>query len=260
MKHILFAILSLITQTLVLHAEAQSAQIDTINIEKSDLITFNLKPGLNQYLVYFENPSKKRIGNSSIWNRQVNFKSIGGRDIIEIEQYWYMSDTTFNRYVYSISDKKTFAPIFHKTKMRGAVEAFDFDGKKVVGSDSVANNTKKDLNVPLTVTTLNWELDLEIFSTFPIKKEGQRFIINFYHPGGKSEPRYYEYAIVGSEKIQIVNDLSIDCWKMKINYSPDTWAIFWISKKSKEVLKMQEYFRGGYRYKIKFLTPIEMSN
>jgi hypothetical protein len=237
-----------------------SAQIDTIRIEKGDLITSNLKPGLHQYLVYFENPAKKRIGNSSIWNRQVNFKNLNGRQVIEIEQYWYMSDTLFNRYVYSISDKETFAPIFHKTKMRGATEALDFHQQKVSGSDSVQNNTKRDLDVSLNVGTLNWELDLEIFSTLPIKKVGQRFIVNFYHPGGKSNPKYYEYAIIGLEKLQVVNDLSIDCWKMKIDYSQDAWAIFWISKKSREVLKMQEYFRGGYRYKVKFLTPVPPTN
>jgi hypothetical protein len=253
MKHILLFIL------LLLFIKASFGQADTISISKGDLITSGLKPGLHQYLVYFENPSKKRIGNSSIWNRQVNFKKLNSRDVIEIEQYWYMTDTLFNRYVYSISDKKTFAPIFHKTKMRGATEAFDFDQKKVSGTDSVENNTKKDLDVLLSVGTLNWELDLEIFSTLPIKKEGQRFIVNFYHPGGKSNPKYYEYAIIGSEKLEVVNDLSIDCWKMKIDYSADAWAIFWISKKSKEVLKMQEYFRGGYRYKIKFLTPIALT-
>ena len=236
-----------------------SAQIDTVNIAKNDLLTSALKPGLHQYLVYFENPAKKRIGNSSIWNRQVNFKSINGKDVIEIEQYWYANDTTYNRYVYSVSDKKSFAPIFHKTKGRGGIEAFNFDATKVDGADSVADNTKKDLDVPLPVATLNWELDLEIFSTFPIKKEGQRFIVNFYHPGGRINPKYYEYAIVGSEKLQLANDSNADCWKMKINYTDTDWAIFWISKKSKEVLKMQEQFRGGYRYKVKFLTPIEMT-
>lgn len=235
------------------------AQIDTIRLDKNDLITSNLKSGLHQYLVYFENPARKRIGNSSIWNREVNFKSINGRDVFEIEQFWYATDTLYNRYVYSLSDKKTFAPIFHKTKGRSGIEAFDFSQGKVSGTDSVENNTKKDLEVSLEVATLNWELDMEIFSTLPIRKEGQRFIINFYHPGGRSNPKYYEYVIIGSEKLHIVNDLSIDCWKMQINYSPTDWAIFWISKKSKEVLKMQEQFRGGYRYKIKFVTPIPLT-
>lgn len=236
-----------------------AAQIDTINILKNDLITSNLKPGLHQYLVYFENPAKKRIGNSSIWNRQVNFKNVNGRDVIEVEQFWYMTDTLFNRYVYSLSDKKTFAPIFHKTKGRNGVEAFDFDQQTISGSDSVENNTKKDLDVPQTVKTLNWELDLEIFSTLPIKKEGQRFVINFYHPGGRTNPKYYEYAIIGSEKLAAVNETSVDCWKMKINYTETDWAIFWISKKSKEILKMQEQFRGGYRYKVRFVTPMPLA-
>jgi hypothetical protein len=143
--------------------------------------------------------------------------------------------------------------------MRGAIEAFDFSQQKVSGTDSVENNTKNELEVPLEIATLNWELDLEIFSTLPIKKEGQRFIINFYHPGGRSNPKYYEYAIVGSEKLRVVNDSSMDCWKMKINYTETDWAVFWISKKSKEILKMQEQFRGGYRFKVKFLTPIPLT-
>lgn len=245
--------------TIVVISSHCFAQIDTIRIDKADLTTSNLKPGLHQYLVYFENPAKKRIGNSSIWNRQVKFKNIAGKEVIEIEQNWFASDTAYNRYVYSISDRKTFAPIFHKTKMRGGIEAFDFENTKISGTDSVGSNAKKDLDVPLTVMTLNWELDLEIFSTLPIKKEGQRFIINFYHPGGRTNPKYYEYAIIGSEKLSSVNDAVIDCWKMKINYSETDWAIFWISKKSKEVLKMQEHFRGGYRYKVRFATPIGLS-
>jgi hypothetical protein len=110
MKSILFFLVIIATS---LHC---SAQIDTIRIDKSDLITSNLKAGLHQYLVYFENPAKKRIGNSSIWNRQVNFKSINGRDVIEIEQFWYMTDTLSNRYVYSISDKKNICANFSQNE------------------------------------------------------------------------------------------------------------------------------------------------
>lgn len=254
MKHVLLAILSLL---LISHV---FAQVDTISVAKGDLITSNLKPGLHQYLVYFENPAKKRIGNASIWNRDVRFKNLNGKDVIEIKQHWFGSDTLYNRHVYSLSDKKTFTPIYHKTKMRSATEAFDFEPGKISGSDSVEQNVKKDLEVTLDIATLNWELDLEIFSTLPIKKEGQRFIINFYHPGGKTPPKYYEYAIIGSEKLESVNDNAIDCWQMKINYTPTDWAIFWISKKSKEILKMQEQFRGGYRYKLKFVTPVPLTS
>ncbi len=230
--------------------------MDTIDIAKPDLITAQLKPGLHQYLVYFENPKKKRLGNPSLWNRNVVFKKFKGEDVIEIEQNWYGNDTLFNRYVYSISKRKTFEPIYHKTKMKGATEAFDFTPTKVTGSDSVANNMKGDLDVRLAAPTLNWEVDLEVFSTLPIKKEGQRFFINFYHPGGRMAPQYHEYAIIGSDKIKVVNDQDLDCWKMKIEYGPNSWAIFWIAKKSKEVLKMQEFYGSGYRYKVKLSTPV----
>jgi hypothetical protein len=254
MKHTFLLIL------LILVMKYSFGQVDTISVAKGDLVTANLKPGLHQYLVYFENPAKKRIGNSSIWNRHVSLKNLNGKEVIAVEQFWFSNDTLYNRYVYSLSDKKTFASIYHKTKMRGAVEAFDFEKTRVAGTDSVENNVKKDLDIPLEVATLNWELDLEIFSTLPIKKEGQRFIINFYHPGGKTNPKYYEYAIIGSEKLQGVNDAATDCWKMKISYTETDWAIFWISKKSKEVIKMQEKFRGGFRYKVRFATPIAPSN
>jgi hypothetical protein len=232
------------------------AQVDTINIAKQELATGQLKEGLHQYLVYFENSKKKRLMSPSLWNRDVRFKKINGEDVIVVEQNWIGGDTTFNRYVYSVAKRKTFEPIYHKTKMRGATEAFDFTSTTVSGSDSVANNTKGDLEVALSTPTLNWELDLEIFSTFPFKNEKQRFIVNFYHPGGKSEPAYYEYKVIGSEKIKVVNDQDVDCWQLKIDYRQNSWAIFWISKKSKEVLKMQEFFGGGYRYKVKLSTPV----
>jgi hypothetical protein len=234
-----------------------SAQIDTIDVAKQDLITANLKEGLNQYLVYTENPKKKKITGHSLWNRQVNFKKINGKDVIEIEQYWSNNDTTFNRYVYSINDKNTFAPIYHYTKSSRGVEAFDFTSSSVTGSDSVTNNAKKNLEVTLSKPTLNWEVDLEVYSTLPFKKVGQRFIINFYHPGGRFEPAYYEYAVIGEDNIASVGDNhKTSCWKLKINYTPDDWAFFWISKKSKEVLKMQEYYKGNYRYKVKLVTPV----
>jgi hypothetical protein len=235
------------------------AQVDTIRLSTNDLITANLKPGLHQYVVYFEEPRKKRLSRMSIWNRQVNFKKHGGNDVIEVIQHWHGSDTTSNRYVYSISERKNFAPIYHYTKSARGIEAFDFDkGKKISGSDTVSGNTKKDLDMALHVPTINWELDLEVFNTLPFKKEGQRFIINFYHPGG-TPPAYYEYAVTGAEKVATVEGNTIDCWKLKIHYRQDSWAIFWISKKSKEVLKMQEYFQGRYRYKVRLVTPVPLT-
>jgi hypothetical protein len=236
------------------------AQIDTIRIAQNHLVTSALKEGLHQYLIYFENPKKKRITGSFVWNRYVSFKNLNGREVIEITQEWFGNDTTSNRYVYSISQRKNFQPIYHYTRSSRGVEAFDFEGTKITGSDSVAENAKKDLEVISQVPTLNWEDDLEIFSTLPIKKVGQRFIMHFYHPGGRLAPAYYEYAVIGSEKIKSIEERSIDCWQLRIDYGQNRgWAIFWIDKKSQEVLKMQEFFGTGYRYKVRLVTPIPLT-
>lgn len=257
MKQIILSVLLMLMSMLL--ARKAEAQADTISLSTKDLITANLKAGKNQYLVYIGSTKKKKIMWTAIWNRNVAFRTINGEEVIEIVQHWHSSDTSSNRYVYSTSRKKDFAPIYHKTKGKNGIEAFNFSGNEVTGSDTVSENSRKDLKVASSTSTLNWELDMEIFSTLPYKKEGQRFIINFYHPGGKTSPMYYEYKVIGSEKLILAGQRESDCWKLKIDYSPNSWAIFWIDKKSREVLKMQESWGSGYRYKVKFSTPVELT-
>lgn len=231
------------------------SQVDTISLPSRDLALKQLQPGLHQYLVYMENPKKHLIFGHSLWNRQINFKTIKGVECIEIVQRWHSADTTRNRYVYSISRKDNFAPIYHYSSSVRGIEAFNFSGNEMKGADSVVSNSKKDFTVKTNTSTLNWELDLEVFNTLPFKQKGQRFIINFYHPGGP-EPKYYEYTVTGDEKLSGIENQKIDCWKLRIDYGDNNWGIFWIDKKSKEVLKMQEYFRGMYRYKIRLSNPV----
>ncbi len=252
-QHTLFLVLVLFTSFISLNL---SAQIDTISLTNKDLVISQLQQGLHQYLVYFEQPKKKKIIMPMLWNRQVNFKQFQGKAAIEVVQNWYSNDTLQNRYIYSISSREDFSPIYHYGKNARGIEAFEFEQNRVSGSDTVANNSKKEMEVKSTASTLNWELDMEIFSMLPFKIVGQTFVINFYHPGGKTEPMYYQYKVIGSEAIQGTNTSTIDCWQLKISYNETSWAIFWISKKSKEVLKMQEYFGGGYRYKVKLATPV----
>lgn len=161
-------IILVILPVLVLPFEMRG-QIDTINISRNELQIQFLKEGLHQYIVYLENPKRQRLGGISIWNRNVSLKKLKGIETIEIEQYWYMSDTLYNRYVYSISNRRNFEPIYHYTHDVKATEAFDFETQKIKGSDTVINNAKREFEVGLTTPTLNWELDLEIFSTYRLK-------------------------------------------------------------------------------------------
>lgn len=225
--------------------------VDTVRLSDNDLLTANLRPGVYEYLVYFKNPKKNKIVGHSLWRREVNFKTQAGKEMIEIVQHWNNSDTLFNRYVYSLNERGNFKPVYHYARSTRGAEAFNFTDTAITGADSVSGNAQKDLRVAQVVPTLNWELDLEVFGTLPFKKEGQQFAINFYHPGGKTGPQYYLYTVVGTEQLRMPEGRQVDCWKLKINYTDDSWAVFWIGRKSKEVLKMEEYFRGMYRYKVR---------
>jgi hypothetical protein len=105
--------------------------------------------------------------------------------------------------------------------------------------------------MPITEPSFNWELDLETFPLLPLK-EGKTFVINFYHPGSKGGPAWYNYSVTGSEKITTVNGQGIDCFKLYTEYANNrgnsTW---WLSKKTHEVLKMEEHFGPVTRYKLR---------
>jgi hypothetical protein len=227
------------------------AQVDTLRAIPEKWIVQSLRPETAQYLVFFQNKKKPKQAGTYIWSRQIRLKN----NTIEVEQKWYSSDSTSYRYVYSVVDRKTFLPIYHKTIMqRSGIEAFDFSDAKIKGSDSIANNSKATFELA-TAKPLNWELDLETFSLLDLKP-GQRYAINFYHPGGRSGPTFYEYKVTGDEKVRTYEDKVIDCWKLRIDYNEKSYAIFYISKKSKEVIKMEEDFGAGVRYKVKLPSSI----
>ncbi|MFF5379771.1 hypothetical protein [Pedobacter suwonensis] len=57
--------------------------------------------------------------------------------------------------------------------------------------------------------------------------------------------------MIGKDELKLNADLTTTCWLLKINYSQDSYAIFWLTAKSKEVIKMKEYYKGSYRIKVK---------
>jgi hypothetical protein len=180
-----------------------NAQVDTIYQLDSKLIKKHLKPSSNQYLVFIQRKGDPRQTYTYIWSRDVKFANKNGKELIEIDQKWYASDTARVRYVYSVMNANDFSPVYHYTKMGKSIEAYDFYPDKIKGSDSVENNAKKDFELALKKPMLNWELDLETFPLLDLKP-GRRFAINFYHPGGKTEPKLYEYKVIGEENLTVI--------------------------------------------------------
>jgi hypothetical protein len=224
--------------------------IDTIRAGQFDLKY--LPMGTQQYLVYIKNKDgvKKNIW---LWERTTSKEVWSGKERMIIRQQWTTSDTGLNsRHLFSVVDQNDFIPVYHtSTNPKTGKEAFNFHKTEIITADTVADVTKKDFKMPLTEPSFNWELDLETFPLLPLK-EGKTFVINFYHPGGKTPPSWYSYTVTGSEKIKTHSGEMIDCFKLYTEYANNrgnsTW---WLNKKTHEVLKMEEHFGPITRYKLK---------
>ncbi|WP_299988174.1 hypothetical protein [uncultured Pontibacter sp.] len=233
-----------------------SAQTDTLRVTSKHLKVKQLKPGTRQYLVTVQTPANPKVLRQSLWTRNVSFEEVAGKEKLVIRQNWVGADTLTNRQLYSICEKD-FKPVFHTGTSARGTAAFNFEPDRVVGADTVLNNGFKGFSIAAEAATFNWELDMETFESLPLKANTV-YLINFYHPGSKTAPQYYSYKVTGSEKLLTVNNTSVDCWMLRIDYSDTNYGTFWISKKTHEVLKMEELFDGVKRFKIKLGTVVQV--
>ena len=228
------------------------AQVDTIRLKDQRLNTSVLKPGLNQYLVYFQDPKKKTTLRFSLWLRNIRLQDMDGEKVFTITQHWFGSDSTTYRYIYSINRASDFAPVYHSETIGSKTKAYNWSADKITGADSVVQNLQKSFSLDFKLPNFNWNLDIETFEMLPLA-EGKTFAINFYD-AGLDPPAYVNYKVIGSEVIQTMSNEKADCWKLategdyKGNHYSET---YWISKKTHEFLKEEDSFNGMYRYKIK---------
>lgn len=238
---------------LLLLISVASAQVDTIDIAR-DLELDRLTDGSSQYQVFVARAdgSPRYV---ALWNRSVHREIRNGVKRLVIRQQWWTNDSVGRREVVSICDPTTFSPVYHFAKSgNGKVEAFDFLGDRVVGSDSVAENSRKGFSVPAPMPFLNWELDMEVFQVLPYGV-GKEFVIAFYHPGGPP-PSYYRYVVAGHETLSLAGGGEVECWLLTFEFRGSS-TTFWVSKETREVIKSMDQFPGGYRYKIKLATPMK---
>jgi hypothetical protein len=226
------------------------AQVDTITINTRNLRLEKIKPKKNTYLVYIEKPSGAML-DIAIWERTISFSKLNNENVIVIDQQWKNQEKTKARTIKSIVNSSNFQPIYHYSKNgKGAIEAYSFLNDKIIGTDSIQNNAKKDFSINNTCKTLNWELDLETYQMLPYRLN-TAFKINFYHPGSKNmKPNFYIYNVIGEERIKISNQNTIECWLLKIEHNAKSSATYWIDKKTGETIKMMEVFGAIKRYKI----------
>ena len=232
---------------------------DTVKISAANVNTAVLKPGINRYLVYFKNGRDSSRINYQFWTREVAFVDYNSQQAISVKQEWEDNAGLVHK-VYSVSDRKTFKPLYHEIwwKNRGAA-SFSFSDQKAIFMDkplTEADTAKRSKLIyggfkqALTQDyLLNWHTDLEVFPILPYKAN-TTFLVNFYDPGTASAPQEVAYTVTGSGQLEGYNNQKIDCWLLS-HSSPGNKEVFWISKKTREVLKLEQEFNGKFRYKIK---------
>jgi len=229
------------------------AQVDTINTQTNKLLLRNLKESNTSYLVYTEDSATGEIHYSDVWVRSVSFTSFHNTPAVAFGWKWYHHDSLYKS-VSDVCSKATLAPLYAYTNSkRVGVMAYNFNNGYMITADTVAgNNAKPATNIAMNLPTYDWQWDMEIFELLPYKKLGQQFAIAFFDPNDlNGKPDYYMHTIIGEDTLVLNKEAQVKCWLLRIDYTKEAYAIFWISQKSHEMLKMKNYYKGMFRYKVR---------
>lgn len=227
------------------------AQTDTLRVANLKLNTAAWREGKRSYAVYFEDSTGRRLSSADIWDRTLQRTAQSGQSQYAFVWDWYRRDSLL-AHVTATGQWSSLAPLTHNAvyAKRGS-RTFIFRDNVVTIPDS-ARHTAKDSLFRMTMQPPAFEfpMDLEILPLLPFRKVGQTFAVPFYEPGSPSSA-YYKLSVTGRERLPVAGDATVDCWLLRIDYAPGSYATFWISDRPREVVKMKEYFRGRYRYKVK---------
>lgn len=230
---------------------------DTVLITPKTIKVQQLKEGKSKYLVYFTRGESAPASEMQLWNIAVKRELYNGKEAIIIDQHWDSKDTIIHS-AKSISTIEDFSPLYHESwwKMRDK-RIFDvqrrsllINGTGVTLSDTISQKRSvyQSFLSSQNQYFLNWHLDLVVFAMLPYRKN-VTFLIPFYE-FGYDVPKKIAYSVVGEVDLEIVNGTKIKCWLLK-HEEKDNTEIFWISKSSPEVMRLEQKFRNIYRYKIR---------
>ncbi|HEY8917348.1 MAG TPA: hypothetical protein VIM87_12940 [Chitinophaga sp.] len=245
---ILITIMAGVLVPRVLKAQAT----DTVTPGSRILNTRLLKPGLRQYLVYYQRPQSPKMLWCWYWLRDIKTATRNGQPVFTIRQHWYGGDTSSYRAYFSVNSAKDFTPVYHQETAKSGLAAYNWDAAGINAADTVADNSKKGFTLQFDRPNFNWNLDVETFEMLPLAA-GKTFAINFYD-AGLDLPKFVIYKVTGSEALTTLDNKSVDCWKLVTsgnNKGVDYTQTFWISKKEHEFLKEEDVYGGMYRCKVK---------
>ena len=223
------------------------AQTDTITPIKQRLLTEKLTSSKSTYLVYWEDENGNVSGSAELWKRELQLD----KNEYLFDWKWYKNDTLY-AHTKNVGSRLNMEPkLHHANYFKKGKFAVAFNNGVVSIPDSAqTKESHKTFKVNHQPLAFAFPMDLEILPLLPLKKEGQQFAIAFYEPGSEKSA-YYNATIIRKEKLTLHAGSSIKCWVLRLDYAPNSYADFWIADKSREVIKMKEFYQGKYRYKVK---------
>lgn len=238
--------LALLAAATTLTAQAAVHDIDV----GSQLPRFSLlKEGKHHYLRYLQDGGANKP--LDIWERELRFETRDGKTLLHVRQRWDgVAPKPYTLQLDSWSEPGTFRPLSHQRvrEMEGTrkVEGFLFAPTRVTGMPDLADNAQKDLVVPSSEPTYNFETDIEFLQTLPLA-QGEEFRINFYHPGGAAAPQRYTWKVVGTETIAGPAG-PVDCWVLTTDYNRADGgppARFWFARGSQLMVRQEQMTPKG---------------
>ena len=230
------------------------AQIDTISIKNNNLKTKYLIEGTNTYLNWMKDAKSGLVSNISISKRSVHFQTLAGKELIIVAQHKLNNDSSKIKFIYTVSDRRTFKTIYDYVESPGGIEAYDYHGNEIKGSDTVKLNTKRAFYLKFSELPYCLELDLETVSALPISGLGQKMAVCFYQPGREKIPMFHIMEVTGEQQLPTANGMKSDCWIVKLIIDNEDYDLFWISKLEHEFLKLESHSLTDTFYKLKLFN------
>jgi hypothetical protein len=247
----------LITLPVLLLSMVCLAQTDTISIARRNLKLADLKGGTSQFAVWSKNELTGKVSRIILWERKVDFAEKDGRKTINVAQRRIYEDSAKNTFVFTVSDFATFRTLYDYRTDKTGIQAFDYKENRIIGSDTILKNTKAGFNLSFPVSPYCFELDVETLSMLPINHVGQKFAIDFYHPGGSVLPKYYPVTVVREDNLVSEARDPIKCWVIRLDYDDKNYDLSWISKKKHLFIKLESHSPGATFNKVRLLTNVK---
>lgn len=227
------------------------AQTDTIK-PASGRLKLSI-PTKSTYAVYFTDTTGNRTTTADLWDRSLNFATNqDSGKTVSWEWKWYRHDSLASHAIATVNATTLLPFQYQNFRQEKVFRTVSYHGKKAMtNGKSKFTGLDTAYTITLTVDAFPFPMDLEVFGALPIKAKGQRFVIPFYEPG-TSSTGWYTYTVQGSTELELAKGLTIACWLLRSeDDTPGNYQLFYIAKKSGEVLKMEQRFNSIFRYKVK---------